>query len=225
MMDEKRVPLAWSVRWRRIRGQAIPIVTFVAALVAANLLWMRSGCVVQAVGEVDDLRVTVTSPTTGRVIALPHHTQGQWALYDQVRAGDVIAHLEGAEPGAIVEVTAPIGGTLVDLACWPGQTVIPGAAIATISADQSSQVIGFIPEGSQLQALPGMRVTMRPRVAGSQQYVGKVEQVGQQIEELPRHQRVISSMPQWGTPVRIQAPDDAQLKPGTLVDLRFELTQ
>jgi hypothetical protein len=29
-------------------------------------------------------------------------------------------------------------------------------------------------------------------------------------------------MPQWGTPVRIQAPDDVQFKPGTLVDLRFE---
>jgi hypothetical protein len=222
MMDEKRVPLAWSVRWRRIRGQAIPIVTFVVALVVANMLWMQVGGVVQAVGEVDDLRVTVTSPTTGRVIALPHHTQGQWALYDQVRAGDVIAHLEGAEPGAIVEVTAPIGGTLVDLACWPGQTVIPGAVIATISADQSAQVIGYIPEASSVEARPGMRVTMRPRTAGGRQYVGKVEQVGQQIEEVPRHQRVISSMPQWGTPVRIQAPDDVQFKPGTLVDLRFE---
>lgn len=184
-----------------------------------------SGGVVQAIGEVDDLRVAVTSPTTGRVIALPHHTQGQWAIYDQVRAGDVIAHIESAQPGEIVEVKAPIGGTLVELTCWPGQTVIPGATIATISADQAAQVIGYIPEESRLAARPGMRVALRPRGAGGKQFVSEVEQVGNQIEEVPRHQRMVASIPQWGTPVRIKSPEDAMLKPGTLVDLRFELTE
>src|SRR5262245_46654079 len=102
-MQESRLPLARSVRWRRFRSRAIPVLMFVASLVGVNLLWMTSGGVVQAVGEVDDLRVAVTSPATGRVIAMPHHSQGQWALYDQVRAGDVIAHLEGSEPGKVVE--------------------------------------------------------------------------------------------------------------------------
>jgi pyruvate/2-oxoglutarate dehydrogenase complex dihydrolipoamide acyltransferase (E2) component len=176
-------------------------------------------------GEVDDLRVAVTSPATGTVIALPHHSQGQWALYDEVRAGDVIAHLESDKPGEIIDVKAPISGTLVELACWPGQTVIPGATIATISADQSAQVIGYLPEASPVEARPGMRVSVRPRVMGSQQFESEVEQVGHQVEEVPRHQRIIASMPQWGTPVRIKVPENANLKPGTLVDLRFQLTE
>jgi multidrug efflux pump subunit AcrA (membrane-fusion protein) len=183
---------------------------------------MSSGGVVQAIGEVDDLRVAVTSPATGRVIALPHHTQGQWSLYDQVRAGDVIAHLEGLEPGQVVEVTAPISGTLVDITCWPGQTVIPGAVIATIAAEHSAQVIGYIPEDSTLEARPGMRVMLRPRASGGKQYVSEVEQVGRQIEQVPRHQRSVASIPQWGTPVRIKVPDEVALKPGMLVDLRFD---
>lgn len=224
-MQESRLPLAKSVRWRRFRSQTVPILMFLVSLVAVNLLWISGGGVVQAVGEVDDLRVAVTSPATGRVIDLPHPTQGQWSLYDQVRAGDVIAHLEGQEPGQVVEVTAPIGGTIVELTCWPGQTVIPGAVIATIAAEHSAQVIGYIPEDSLLVARPGMEVTLRPRSAGGKQYVSEIEQVGQQIEQVPRHQRAVASIPQWGTPVRIKVPDEAMLKPGMLVDLRFQRTE
>ena len=224
-MQERRLPLARSVRWRRFRSQTVPIITFVVSLVAVNWLWVSNGTIVQAVGEVDDRRIDVTSPALARVIDLPHHTQGQWSLYDQVRAGDVIAHLEGEQSSEIVEVTAPVSGTIVQLTCWPGQTVVPGAVIATIAAEQSAQVIGYIPEESPFVARPGMRVTLRPRMAGGKQYVSLVEQVGRQIEQVPRHQRTVASMPQWGTPVRIKAPDDAALKPGMLVDLRFERTQ
>lgn len=222
---QERLPLAKSVRWRRFRSQAVPIITFVVAVVAVNWLWRNNGGIVQAIGEVDDLRVAVTSPAVGRVIALPHPTRGQWSLYDQVRAGDVIASLERDQSGEVVEVTAPISGTIVELTCWPGQTVVPGATIATIAADHSAQVIGFVPEDSPLVARPGMRVTLRPRTAGGKQYISEIEQVGQQIERVPRHQRVVASMPQWGTPVRIKAPDDAALMPGMLVDLRFERTE
>src|SRR5688572_6807484 len=94
MMQEKRVPLAWSVRWRRLRLQAIPVASFAVAVIACALLWRERGAAVHGIGEVDALRIDVTSPTTGMVTALPHRSGGQWSLYDHVVKGDVIAKFD-----------------------------------------------------------------------------------------------------------------------------------
>ena len=93
-MQEKRIPLAWTTRWRRIRLHAIPIACFCVAVVACGWLWQRHGPPAQSVGEVDGLRVDVTSPVAGLVVALPHESKGQWSLHDQVAAGDVIARMD-----------------------------------------------------------------------------------------------------------------------------------
>src|SRR5688572_4695096 len=90
-MQEKRIPLAWSVRWRRIRLRTVPIVSFVIAVGMCAWLWRERGAAVHGIGEVDALRIDVTSPTTGMLTALPHRAGGQWSLYDQVVKGDVIA--------------------------------------------------------------------------------------------------------------------------------------
>ena len=223
-MQDKRIPLAWSVRWRRLRSQGIPIAIFVAAVVASGWLWRERGVGMQSVGEVDSPRVDVTSPTTGRIVALPNQTSGHWSVYDRIRAGEVIARIEEQPPeaGKMLEIQAPISGTLVDVRCWPGQTVIPGQLIATIAADHGQHIVGYIPEESSLAAKPGMRVTLRTRTAGGQRMTSAVEEVGQQIEQIPRHQRTSSTMPQWGTAVRIKMPNDAALRPGALVDVLFD---
>src|SRR5687768_904224 len=90
-MKEKRIPLAWSVRWRRVRLQALPLASFVVAVAMCAVLWHERGAAVHGIGEVDALRIDVTSPTAGMVTALPHRSGGQWSLYDQVVKGDVIA--------------------------------------------------------------------------------------------------------------------------------------
>jgi len=94
MTQEKRIPVSRAVRWRRIRNQAIPVLSFLAAVVASSWLWRDYGGVAQGVGEVDSPRVDVTSPTAGLVMSLPHQARGQWLVYDHVQAGDVIARIE-----------------------------------------------------------------------------------------------------------------------------------
>src|SRR5829696_74745 len=93
-MQEKRIPLAWSVRWRRFRLQAVPAASFVVAVIACGWLWRERGAAVHGIGEVDALRVDVTSPTTGMVTSLPHRAGGQWTLYDHVVKGDIIAKFD-----------------------------------------------------------------------------------------------------------------------------------
>jgi multidrug resistance efflux pump len=226
-MQEKRVPLAWNVRYRRIRAQGLPIAVFLVAVVASGWLWRERGVGVESIGEVSASKVDITSPMTGRVVALPNATTGQWSVYDHIQAGNIIARIEdqSGDAGKAVELQAPISGTLVDIRCSPGQTVVPGQLIATIVADQGRHIVGYIPEESPVSARPGMRVTLRGRTAGSPRIASEVEMVGSQIERVPSHQRANATMPQWGTPVRIKAPQDTVLKPGALVDVLFERSQ
>ncbi len=96
-MKEKRIPLAWPVRWRRVRLQAMPIASFILAIGMCAWLWRERGAAVHGIGEVDALRIDVTSPTTGMVTALPHRSGGQWSLYDHVVKGDVIAEFDNRQ--------------------------------------------------------------------------------------------------------------------------------
>ena len=329
MNQEKRIPLAWNVRWRRIRSQAIPAAAFLAALLTSGWMWQWSGSSVQGVGEVDSLRVDITSPTAGLVIALPHETRGQWTVFDHVQAGQIIAKIddqqleaskslllrdikdlqdklvqeqsagattEGAETSddvrraweferlrlqtleqllsaapqltpreldelrsaplelpesvpakirdelarvreerrgldlrweelslrsTLLEIPAPITGTLTNVYCWPGQIVAPGGLIATIAADHGQHIVGYIPEQSTIVPKVGMQVTMRARMARSPRITSTIEEVGKQIQQLPSHQRAVANLPQWGLPVRIKMPPDASLRPGSLVDIVF----
>lgn len=222
-MQEKRIPLAGAVRWRRIRSRTVPVVTFLVAIVACGWLWQRFGTAVHGVGEVDAPRVNVTSPAAGLVVSLGPEGRGQLLVYDRVQSDDVIARIENERLGEkqSLEIRSPISGTLVAIHCWPGQSLPPGGLIATIAADYGRHIVGYVPEGSSLIARPGMPVTVRARVPGSRRLTSVVEQVGVQIEEVPNHQRTVSTTPEWGAPVRIKLPSDAVLRPGTLVDVIF----
>ena len=94
MMQEKRIPLSRSVRWRRIRSQTVPLLSFLVAVALSAWLWQHHGTVAHGIGEVDSPRVDVTSPTAGLVVSLPNQLHGQWLVYDHVRAGEIIARIE-----------------------------------------------------------------------------------------------------------------------------------
>ncbi len=331
MIQEKRIPLARTVRWQRLRLQAMPVLSFLLSVVAVSWLWRQYGSIAQGVGEVDSPRVEVTSPTAGLVLSLPHLARKQWKIYDHVQAGDVIARIEDQQlesrnmllrqeivrvlaqlsqhqidaandkgntpandaarrawqyeqtkmlsldarltsgssfaaeekseqvaeipelpedasvnarealarlrqtrhalevrakdinnPTQSLEIQSPIDGTLVAVYCSPGQTVPPGGRIATIAADYGRHIVGYIPEGVSLDVRPGMRVTLRARVAGAPRITSEVEQLGRRIERIPSHEIASSKTPQWGTPVRIKMPSEVLLQPGALVDVLFE---
>lgn len=219
-----RIPRSPAVQWRRLRAQVLPILVFLAAVGTSAWLWSEVGGSISAIGKVEAPRVEVSSPVAATVVALPNQAGGQWSLYEHVTAGEVIAVLEDQtqNPAKVIEVRAPISGTLIGVYCWPGQTVILGGPIATIAADYGRNLVAYLPEDSHLAVAPGTRVTLRPRVASSRTYVSQVDLVARQVEAMPRHQWSIPNIPQWGVPVRIKMPDDATLAPGSLVDLQFQ---
>jgi hypothetical protein len=198
---------------------------FLAAAGTSAWLWSEVGGTVSAVAKVEAPRVDISSPAAATVVALPNQAGGQWSLYEHVTAGEVIAVLEDQQqtPAKVIEVRAPISGTLIGVYCWPGQTVILGGPIATIAADYGRNLVAYLPEESKLAVKPGTRVTLRPRMPSGRTFTSEVDLVARQVEAIPRHQWSIPTVPQWGVPVRIKMPDDAMLAPGSLVDLQFKV--
>lgn len=222
MAEESRIPLAPAVRWRRVRRELVPLACFALTVAACGMLWERRGGASHGVGEVEAQRVAVTSPTIGLVEAFPGDGR-IWQAFDRVEAGEVLGRLRvgatSTEPGELVEIQAPVSGTLVALDCWPGQTLAVGGPIATIAADHGRHVVTYLSEADSTQLEPGMTVTVRPRGSGSRLSETQVEAVGRQIERVPLHHNGNPTAPQWGLPVRIRMPDEIDLRPGTLVDV------
>jgi len=81
----------WRQHWRRVRYQLAPVAIFAAAAVLTGWLWGRHVGLPNAVGEVYAVRIDVTSPVDGEILALPGRPL---ALFDEVRQGQVVALLD-----------------------------------------------------------------------------------------------------------------------------------
>ena len=321
-----RVPVARSVRLRRLRVLAAPVACFMLAVLAWGYLWNWQSGQVVLIGQVDAFRVNVNSPTSGLVARMPHHTRLQWSLFDSIEAGDVIAEFddseyrnevarfefeidklkkefsrwgaaahtalgnsadeanpfeellhhelaqldearfavetppdgtlieldegpslpaEGLDPALLAEIErlrtsraelllrvsdlrlmrenlqirAPIGGTLVDFFCAPGQRLHMGGPVATIAVDHGRHVIAYLPENSPYKPEVGMLVAVRSRGHSSTPASTTIEEVANQLSPIPPRLTGNPAIVQWGLPIRIAMPMDVEFRAGSLVDI------
>jgi multidrug resistance efflux pump len=152
---------------------------------------------------------------------IPEATRNALARLREARQTVTLRWEEIQLRSELLEIRAPISGTLVALHCWPGQAVPQGGRIATIAADYGQHIVSYLPEDSRLDPEPGMQVTLRPRTPGATLLTSEIEQVGRQIEHIPARYLLSPTSPQWGIPVRIKMPSDASLRPGATVDVVF----
>jgi multidrug resistance efflux pump len=92
-----RVPVARAVRLRRLRVRVLPAICLLATAAAWLTLWNTQAKSVNGVGRVSTLRIDITSPASGLITRMPHHTGLQWSLFDHVREGDVIAEYDDSD--------------------------------------------------------------------------------------------------------------------------------
>jgi multidrug resistance efflux pump len=97
MIPGGRVPIARSVRLRRLRVRVLPAVCLLASVAVWLALWNTQAQSISGVGRVSTLRIAITSPASGLIARMPHHTGLQWSLFDHVREGDVIAEYDDGE--------------------------------------------------------------------------------------------------------------------------------
>jgi multidrug resistance efflux pump len=124
-----------------------------------------------------------------------------------------------------IEIKSPIDGIVAAIFFRPGQTVVHGAPLVTIAAEDAQFIVSYIRQGRQLSVNENMAVDIRLRKIPVQIVSSYVDKVGAQIEIVPPHQLRDPKIQEWGIPVRIPMPNlplGITLQPGELVDIRLK---
>ena len=205
--------MPFSVRWRRLQYQLVPVLTVLLCSVVAWRLWQAAPRVT-AVGQVSVESTDVRSPSAGLLVDLPGGNAPR--LFDAVIAGEVVARLEH-DGGQLTDIVAPASGKMVALHRRPGDTLNRGQLILSIAPDRGRFITTYVRSEQRVQPQPGMAVDVRSRSDPSKSYRTIVQRVGPQFEPVPAAQLRDRKTEEWGVPVVIAAPPDAPLKPGELV--------
>jgi multidrug resistance efflux pump len=132
----------------------------------------------------------------------------------EVRIEDLEYHLD------TLVIRAPITGRITTLNCVPGQAVIQGQTIMTITSDISNQVISYIRQDQRFKPVTRMPVELRSQLEEAT-VAAEVKEVGPRVESIPTQQLRDPRTPEWGIPVVISIPPAVRLRPGELVEVRF----
>ena len=169
--------------------------------------------------EVDRLRAEIQT-------AEAQKGEGQAQKLESLRAAlkareEEVAQLDLAL--SALDITSPISGTVSKVHLHPGQLAKPGEPIMEIAADGASYVVAYLREDQRyIQPDRKMVVEVRPRNNPKHVVQAKVDTVGAQVESVPNRQLRDQKTPEWGLPVRLAIPPDADLLPGEIVTLVFK---
>jgi multidrug resistance efflux pump len=119
-----------------------------------------------------------------------------------------------------VVLKAPIDGTVSSIAKRPGEKVLRGEAILTVTAPTSDRIVGYMRQ--PLGAIPTTNDTVRVRTRTLHRQVAEapILRVGTQMEAInPALLSADSTRREVGLPILIPIPDGMHLTPGEFVDL------
>lgn len=86
------VPCPPEHYWRQFRINALPVVTCAAVLILTLWLWGKNLANPLVMGQAESIASDVCSPVTGKILKL------NVVLFQEVKAGDVIATIENTQP-------------------------------------------------------------------------------------------------------------------------------
>ena len=121
-----------------------------------------------------------------------------------------------------LEIRAPISGTICAIHAWPGQSIRSGDPLVTVAAEQGRYIVSYVRQEQRISPEVGTQVWLRVRGANGRLVRSVVQRIGPQVEPVPLHQQRDPKVQEWGLPVCIQAPEELDLRPGQLIDVRFD---
>jgi multidrug resistance efflux pump len=120
---------------------------------------------------------------------------------------------------------APIDGVVTLVHRRPGEQLIAGEAIATVTSKHSDRIVGYLPPTFPLTPKLGMVVEVSTRTFQRQKCSARIIGLGPHVEAVtnmmiapPAMVRPIP-LPATGRPVSISLPPGLRLLPGELVDI------
>ena len=119
-------------------------------------------------------------------------------------------------------IQSPINGVVAEIFHRPGENLLPGDPILSISSKNSERIVGYLKAPCTLQPKAGMTVQMRTRSQPRIEAESKISGVGAGFEVITNVVLIHPNMPaELGVPVAVAIPPSLrnQLRPGELVDI------
>lgn len=127
------------------------------------------------IAEIPERHAVVSSRIAGRVLELSVH-EG-----DTAKAGQVVVRVESRQPGSpppSIDLTAPIGGLVVQSHVRLGEPVEPDKELLDISDLSEVYAIARVPEHHAAQLKPGSKAHIKVSALGDQMLEGEMLRFG-----------------------------------------------
>ena len=143
--------------------------------------------------------------------------QLQSALAAQERHLKELDRLTHAYP-----LAAPIAGKVTSLAHVPGEIILEGDRVLTITAESSSQLLAYLPDTDALALETGSEVTLQTRGLDRREAIATIIGIGPRLEaksEVPTPAGSVTAPSDLRIPILITLPPDLQVRPGDFVNV------
>jgi multidrug resistance efflux pump len=221
--SSNRIPIPPAQRWELIRERVIPAAILTVTLVACGWLWQKQALVASsALGQVHADAVEILSPVDGKLLPVESAGDGQWTLFSHVERDEVVARIQPRDADSeAVEMRSPLAGVIAATPTIPGQFVRRGQVLAKVASTTPTYIVCHLVNPNSHPPDVGAEVAVRARGGDSAWHASKVDAIGPAVEHAGELQGVEGLAPVRGLPVRVSLPEDVELLPGSVVEVRF----
>jgi multidrug resistance efflux pump len=118
-------------------------------------------------------------------------------------------------------ISSPFKGVVSAIQRSPGEAVLPGEPILSISETEPREIIAFFNRSEVARIRPNMNVEIAKEGDPQQIARSQITHLGPDVQLMPGQLRLSPDVPQWGRPVLIKIPPGFKLIPGELVRIRI----
>jgi len=121
---------------------------------------------------------------------------------------------------------SPLDGIVTAVFRRPGENIVAGEPLLTVSSDRPDRIIGFVRQPLAIVPQVGDRVDVRTRSGQAQRAVASVLKVGPRLElfSQPLRVRGFDSSQERGLPILVNLPPELKVRSGEIVDLILHRT-
>jgi len=118
-------------------------------------------------------------------------------------------------------VRSQVDGTVTTLVHHEGDVVPAGAEVVRVVTARPGLIVCWLPERLAGKVAAGARAELRGAGLFQKRFVGRVEELAPEIEEVPVRARISPTVPAWGRRALVATSPDDPLIPGEALNVRF----
>jgi multidrug resistance efflux pump len=125
-----------------------------------------------------------------------------------------------------ITLVAPVSGMVMPMGKQPGEFAVEGEPLVGIQSVRSERVVAYLRQPYPLDPEVGMKVRVTTRGPQRVEFLSSVSHVGAQVEVITNALAFVrqGALVDVGLPIVLELPPQSRIRPGEMVDLRFERT-